>query len=427
VLAVWLVVLVPPFLLALDGKEVFRLPKLMASEWLALASLFCFAWRLLTVDTVRLADVWRRPALRALLPLLALATLSLWTTAHPLHAREGLIDLWIGAAALVGWSLALPAARQEAALRILLLPAAALALFGILQYFGLFQPLQLIGISYDRRLAMTSTAGNPGDLAAYLVLPCLIAQWMLARRQKPWIVVAALAVCVGALAMTQTLAALVAVAVGSLVLWTLILPRRQAARVLGGGAVVALVLVLAVAPLRQRVAAKIGQARQGDWNMVLTGRLDGWRAATWMLREHPWTGVGHGAFRPEFVAAKLALLDRGAQFDAQQLQPVFANAHNEYLEAAADLGVPGLLALGWALWVLGRAVYRRAVPAEASGSPSSDASDRAFAIAGAVALAVLSLAYFPFRIALIGYPALLFLAWVFQRADLDAEDAEVVA
>jgi len=429
VLAVWLVVLVPPFLLSLDGKEVFRLPKLLASEWLALASLVFLVWRLRTVETVRLADLWRRPALRALLPLLALATLSLWTTAHPLHTREGLIDLWIGAAALVGWSLALPAARQEGALRLLLLPAAALALFGILQYFGLFQPLQLVGIAYDRRLAMTSTAGNPGDLAAYLVLPCLIAQWMLARRQTTWIAVAALAVCVGALAMTQTLASLAAVAVGSLVLWTLVLPRRQAAWVLGGGAAIALVLVLAVAPLRQRVAAKIDQARQGDWNMVLTGRLDGWRAAAWMLREHPWTGVGHGAFRPEFVAAKLALLGRGAQFDAQQLQPVFANAHNEYLEAAADLGMPGLLALGWALWVLGRAVCRRAVPAESSEWPSADAStspdasDRAFAIAGAVALAVLALAYFPFRIALTGYPALLFLAWIFQRADHDAEAA----
>ena len=170
------------------------------------------------------------------------------------------------------------------------------------------------------------------------------------------------------------------------------------------------VLVLAVGPLRQRVAAKLGQARQGDWNQVITGRLDGWRAAAWMLREHPWTGVGHGAFRPEFVTAKLALLDRGVQFDAQLIQPVFANAHDEYLEAGADWGIPGLLALGWALWVLAGAVRAR--------RPGS--GGRALAVAGAVALAVLALAYFPFRIALIGYPALLFLAWVL-RAEPEAD------
>jgi O-antigen ligase len=426
---VWLAMLVPPFLLALSAKEAFRLPKLMASEWLALASLLFLAWRVRTVEEVRLADLWRRPAVRALAPMLLVATLSLWTSAHPLHVREGLIDLWIGAAALAGWSLALPAARQEEVLRGLLWPATALALFGILQYYGLFQPLHLVGIAYDRRLAITSTAGNPGDLGAYLVLPCLISQWMLVRRNRGrWGTAAALtALIIGlfAIALTQTLAALAALAAGSLFLWAGVLPGRRVALALGGGAALILVLVLAVTPLRLRVTAKAGQALQGDWNSVLTGRLDGWRAAAWMLREHPWAGVGQGAFRPEFVPAKLALLDRGARFYANQPQPVFANAHNEYLEAGADWGLPGLLALGWALWVLFSVLRSR-------GAFRSDRSgpERALAAAGVAALAVLALAHFPFRIALVGYPAVFFLAWVLRPAGIEEraeERAEEVA
>jgi O-antigen ligase len=207
-----------------------------------------------------------------------------------------------------------------------------------------------------------------------------------------------------------------------------VLPRRRVTLALGGGAALILVLVLAVTPLRLRVTAKAGQALQGDWNSVLTGRLDGWRAAAWMLREHPWAGVGQGAFRPEFVPAKLALLDRGARFYANQPQPVFANAHNEYLEAGADWGLPGLLALGWALWVLFSVLRARRPPR--SGHSDRSGPERALAAAGVAALAVLALAHFPFRIALVGYPAVFFLAWVLRPSGIEEkaeERAEEVA
>lgn len=407
-LFVWLVVLVPPFVVSVNAKEAFRLPKLMASEWLALASLLCLSLRLWEVDEVKPADLWRRPAVRAVLPFLLVAAVGIWASRHPLHVREAMVDLGIGAAVLVGWSLALESRWQEKVLRGLLWPASALALLGILQFHGIFQPLAFAGIEYDPRLSITSLAGNPGDLGAYLVLPCLIAQWVIARSagRARWLAAAALAVCLYAIAVTQTLAALAALVVGSLLLWALLLPRRRAALFLGGGAVAAVLLVLAVPPLRSRVVAKTSQALSGDWNSVLTGRLDGWTAAVWMFRQHPWAGVGHGAYRPEFMPAKLALLDRGADFYAEQVLPVFANAHNEYLEVAAEMGAPGIVALGWGLWALLAALRR--------GDDAPDAGG-ALAWAGTAALAVLSLAHFPFHVALISYPALLFLSWIFRR------------
>lgn len=406
---IWAVLVVTPFLFV-PAKESFRLPKLLVGEWLGLASVLVLAWGLRGSGAgIREAwrEAWRAPAVRAVLPLLLVATVGLWTTEHPLQVREALFDLWIGAACLVGWSTGLARGRQERLLRGLLWPASLLALLGVLQYHRIFEPLQLAGTRWDPRLGLTSLAGNPGDLGAYLVLPCLVALWSLGSPRPSggwsrWIPGVGLALCLYALALTQTLAALAALAAGLLVLALLMLPRRKALAGLAAAAAVTAVLILAVAPLRTRVAAKLGPIAAGDWNEVLTGRLDGWRAALWMLEQRPVAGVGHGAYLPEYIPAKTALLDRGVEFLPGQTNPVFGNAHNEYLEVAAEWGIPGLLALAWGLWVLVGSARRAPEPI----CP--------LAWAGLAALAVLSLAYFPFRVALVAFPAILFLARVLR-------------
>jgi O-antigen ligase len=411
----WILVLLPPVIWAPVAKESFRQPKLLTAEWLALASLACLAWGLRRVERVSPADVWRLPAPRIVLPMLAVAAVGLAFTAHPLHVREALIDLAIGAAALVGWSAALPAVRLERLLRGVLWPAALLALLGIAQFHGIWQPLHFATLAAGSRLAITSLAGNPGDLAAFLVLPCLVAQDVLRRRPQagegwggPAILGTALtlALSVYALLLTQTLAAVAALLAGSLLLWGAGIQARRAAALLATGVLAAAVLIAAVAPLRARVLEKVDDMAHGSWNSVLTGRLDGWRAAVWMFERHPFAGVGQGAYQPEFVPAKLALLDRGVTFFPGQTQVGgFSNAHDEFLEAAADGGIPGLLAVAWGLWVLAGALRRIREPRE-----------RALAFAGTAALAALSLVDFPFRVALVAFPALLFLSWALRRS-----------
>lgn len=412
----WLLLLVAPFALASVAKESFREPKLLAGEWLALLSLTCFAWGLRDVAAVRLAEIWRLPAVRLSVPCLAVATAGLAFSRHPLQVRDGLIDLWIGAAALVGWSAALPAPRLERLLRGLLWPASLMALVGILQYHG-FHPLDLAASSRSNRLAITSLAGNPGDLGAYLVLPCLVAQLSLGRRLRSgetwtspgvWGTALALALSLYATLLTQTLAALAALALGTLLLWAPRVPRRRMVPLLAAFLVAVPLLIAGVAPLRQRVLGKVHSLAQGEWNGLLTGRLDGWRTALWMLREHPLAGVGQGAYRTEFAPAKLALLDQGVKFFEGLKEAGFANAHNEFLEAGAEWGIPGLLALAWGLWVLLAALTR-------GGRAGRAPEDRALAWAGTAALGVLSLVDFPFRIALVAFPAVLFLSWVLRE------------
>lgn len=415
-----LLVLVP---LALwpAAKDAFRLPKLLLAGLLALLSLVLLALARRLPPAGGARSTLRHPAVLVGLPLLGAAVLSALASSHPLYVREGLLELGLGLAALAGWGLALEGERLRRLLDWLLVSACASAVLGLGQYFNVWQPLSFLGGIEGSRLGVTALAGNPGDLASFLVLPILLAQARLAQlgqrgswtwRELLWPGLT-LGLSTLALAVTQTVTAFVAVVVGSTVLWMLTLTRRQLLR--WGGAV-AMVLVLAlvvVAPLRARLAEKAQQAIDGQWNYLLTGRLDGWRAGLWMFEGNPIAGVGHGAFRAEYGDARLALVERGQKFFRSQQTPVFANAHNEYLEVAATMGLVGLLGLGLGLWVLLRALLRLRAR---RGESAAAAETFALAGAGSIALALLALTQFPMRDALTGYPVALFLAWLLRSS-----------
>jgi len=401
----------PPFVILPGALDAVRLPQRLVAEWLALASLIPLA---AVTTTPRWQESLRRAAPRAVLPLVGLAILGLAWTAHPTIVVDALVDLAIGAAALVVWSLAMPAERLRRLLDALLVPAAALALLAVLQLHHLWQPVAFGEAISDERTGVSALAGNPGDLAAWLVLPCLVAQASLpgARATRRILLLAVAALCLYALVGTRTLTAVVAVGAGSVVLWTARLGRRRLLPLGAAVVVAALGLAVLVPPLRQRVTHAWQLAiEKGDANALLSGRLDGWRVALRLLREHPLGGVGFGAYRAEFTGAKLQLLAQGVPFYAGHLNPNFASAHDEYLEVAAELGWPGVAALGWGLAVTFLAA--RAVASRVR-------SQRGLVWGGLVALALLALAYFPFRLAPVALSWVAWLAWLFAASETEA-------
>lgn len=406
-----------------DLVQPFRLPKQVASEALVLLSVVLLACGLWQRPELRLGDIWRWPAVRMAVPFLGVALLAFALGEHRLHGAAALRGLGIGSLALAAWSLAFSSRQLDRLLRLTVVPAMALAAVALLQLVGWVEPFDLLGEAEQARVRVTSFAGSSGDLAMFLVLPGLVAQRQLAAVEGPrrWLWLLPLALAVATLVGTQNFTALAALGAGSALFWGWLLPRRRFLLLLGGLVAMAAVLVLTVAPLRERVEAKVLDLQRGRINAFLTGRLDGWNAALWMFRQHPVLGVGPGGYQADFAEAKLALAEEGVSFLRTQEQVMFADAHNEYLEVAAELGLAGLAALGWGIFVF-VSVLRRGPPAppqpaprRGKAAPEPQAAEpglAAFAWAGTLALVVLALTQFPFRIALTAYPALLFLAWV---------------
>lgn len=421
-LLLWLLVVAVPLVVVPTARDAFDLPKQLVGGGIALTSLVVLAFAVargggLRLGAAGLAAAWRRPVVRAVLPLVAAALTSIGFGGHPEHSRAALPLLLLAAASLVGWSLALPSERLCRPLAGMLVPAGLLALLAVLQFHDLFRPFDFLGgEGATARFGISSLAGNAGHLAAWLALACVVGQAWLELRPSGgrWAAsAAALALSVYALAATQTLAAIAALAVGSAAVWWWRLPRRRALAGLAALVVLGTLLIVSVAPLRERVGDAVSELSEGEVNELLTGRLDAWRAALHMAGEHPVTGVGHGAYVAEYSDAKLDLLDAGAPFYRKHRQPTFSEAHSEPLQVVAEWGLVGLAALAWALWVVLAAAWRVGRAARESGN----GQEAAQAWGGLAVLAVLSLVHFPFRLALTGFPALLFLAWLLRRAD----------
>ena len=95
----------------------------------------------------------------------------------------------------------------------------------------------------------------------------------------------------------------------------------------------------------------------------------------------------------------------------QPFQGILANR----LKHLVARGIVGCLAAAWAIWQLVTCLRRR------WRSPTVPRTDVALMTAGTAALAILALATFPFRVAVVAYPFLFFLSWIF--APLSAPSA----
>lgn len=383
-------VLVLPLVVDLATAGPFRTPKGLLAQvlWALLAAVFLArpSW-----------DAWFLPAAAVVAAALASALAS-----TPAAAWAAIP--WV--LATLGWGALRqlpPAPRQRLAHAVALggvLQAVVAAIFfdpqGRPQAFRLLEEGQ-------GRYRWLGTMGNPADVASFLVLPTVLAfAWALTGRRR-WLWLSFAAVQAAVLVATQTLSALAALLVGVAVVVFGRTPPARRLRVSTGLALVAVLLVLAVTPIRQRLFAAWREFGTGQWLWAASARGAAWSSALRMFAANPLLGVGFGQFEAHSFRYLRAeeLAERGRVLG---LETGFGEAHNELLQFLAETGLVGLGLLGGSLWYALRARRRAAGGGTQEGRSTTSSASSARLLPGAALLAaasVLSLFQFPLHLAAI--------------------------
>lgn len=237
-----------------------------------------------------------------------------------------------------------------------LLAGFAASVYGLLQYLGILRgPFGGTGLS-----ELISTLGNRnylGGFLSYLLFPSVIL--VLSPRWR-WVRVFSIvmiAFCFGMAMLVQQTAVVVSLVVAAIALvvgWAIFRPvspiRKNRLWIL------ALLLLLVITFLVEAPSGPLNSvvglsADESSWIGQIWGKYGG-RVRSWdwwvgweMFKESPVVGVGLGNYKLNFLTYKTEFLatSRGEDYDFYISRA--AQAHNDYVQALAELGILGGLAV----------------------------------------------------------------------------------
>jgi putative inorganic carbon (HCO3(-)) transporter len=256
--------------------------------------------------------------------------------------------------------------RLRTATLLFVVAGSLLAIIGLLgtNWFEKFRMLSAVAARLPRAIRGVpgaETGFHPNPVAGCLVLfiPLQVglivaiigrrlSEWRASRFGWVWSLPVQVPLCVltgGTLLLTQSRGAWAGliVALGAFLAWH---RRTRVLATLMAGAIV--VAAIAAGPERV-VNLAISQSGPGMAGNV-SGRVELWSRAIAGIQDFPFTGMGMNAFRKVMPVLYPTFLT-SADSDV-------AHAHNHLLQAALDLGIPGLVAYG-SLWLIVAALLVR--------------------------------------------------------------------
>ncbi|CUS02475.1 membrane protein of unknown function [Candidatus Promineifilum breve] len=213
-------------------------------------------------------------------------------------------------------------------------------------------------------MRLRSIYGSPNNVALYLdrLLPLLLAMALLGKqaihgRRRLIYTVALLPIGLTILLTFSKGALFLGVpAAVVVVFWVW---QRRAGRRAWPWVVAAALAGLAAIIIAGRIPALA--ARLDLFGTTGVFRLNLWRAAVNMIRDHPWFGVGLDNFLYAYRGRYI--------LDAAWQEPNLSHPHNVILDFATRLGLLGLVAGGWLIWEAGRATLGAIRRADATWLP----------------------------------------------------------
>lgn len=240
--------------------------------------------------------------------------------------------------------------------------------------------------SWEGAVRPSGTFFNPNFLAGYLIIGWVMVLSYLAYQPGPRILMLlrarkltsvsllnryllplfAFAMLSAAILGTGSRGALIAAAVGTAIVIIARFGTQYGVVFLGLG--LACVLLIPN-PLQERILSEHAS------NPLTYARWDIWGGAIRIVMEHP-LGIGLGLYQYVFPQYAFPVESQIARYGTVAQTP-----HSEYLQVAVELGVPGLVMVGWGLYLIGRQIQgalgqrlrriRRLTVAGASGAIGS--------------------------------------------------------
>ncbi len=277
-----------------------------------------------------------------------LAAISVWQS---VYAVEGWYNYWnLVGLYLLTYALITQTVNSEAdsqkIVAVLLISAATVCVWGILQYYTGIDVTAERWIDSEQfpelKTRIFSTLGNPNVLAAFLVMIIgLAAGWSLDVHHGKTTAFFGLLICMAIVCVLLTYSRGAWLTLGVMALMMAAVWKHWSWRILSVGVVaVALLGLAAHESLMPRLLSIRGMFNPADSSVALRWAL--WESTVAMIEEHPWLGLGWGSYRfvyPEY------------DFFVQNEAVIIYHGHNTLLSLAAEIGIPGMLcfAIMWGM------------------------------------------------------------------------------